>query len=57
MKGVELTKIKCTHSGDTLRHTFGINDERQNCEIGAACREYLWEGGGWMEEMKMRQDG
>jgi hypothetical protein len=38
MEGVELTKVKYTHSGDTSRNPLNINvdinNERQDCEIG-----------------------
>jgi hypothetical protein len=38
MEGVEWTKVKETHSRDTLRHpliiNLDINNERQDCKIG-----------------------
>jgi hypothetical protein len=50
MEGVELTKAKYTHSGDTLRNPlnidFGLNNQRQNYKTGSMCGGYLWEGGG-----------
>jgi hypothetical protein len=34
---VELTKVKYTSSGDTLRNLFGINNERQDYKISIVC--------------------
>jgi hypothetical protein len=51
MEGVEQTKVKYTHSRDTLRKPLNIdleiNNERQACKIGTVCGGgYLWEKGG-----------
>jgi hypothetical protein len=27
----------CTHCGTSLNNDFGINNERQDCEIGTVC--------------------
>jgi hypothetical protein len=37
MEGVELIKVKSSHSVDPSRNPFGINNERQECEIGIGC--------------------
>jgi hypothetical protein len=41
MEGVEQTKVKHTHSGDTLRNPFNIHlnikNERHDCKIGTVC--------------------
>jgi hypothetical protein len=38
---------------------FETNNERQDCKIGSVhvCEGCLWERGGWMEEMKVREYG
>jgi hypothetical protein len=51
MEGVEWTKVKHSHRGDTLRHPFeyrlGINTKRQDYKIGTVCvRAGVFVGGG-----------
>jgi hypothetical protein len=41
MEGIKWTKVKYTHSGNTLRNPFEhqLNNETQYCKIGTACGE------------------
>jgi hypothetical protein len=60
MKGVELTKVKYTHRGNTSRDPlnidFGINNEKQDCKIDRVWKVQVgWEGE--MEKMKVREYG
>jgi hypothetical protein len=46
------------HWETPLNNHFGINSERQDYKIRSVCGEgYLWKGGGWMEEIKVREYG
>jgi hypothetical protein len=53
MESVEQTKVKCSHSGDTLRHplnmSLNINNENQDCKTGTVCVGCTC-GGGWVNE-------
>jgi hypothetical protein len=54
MVGVELTKVKDTHSGihqvTPLNIDFGINNERQDCNIGTGWRSTCGRGRGNRED-------
>jgi hypothetical protein len=49
MEGVEHTKVKYTHNGDTLRNplniNFDINNKRQNWKVGTEWGGVLVRGG------------
>jgi hypothetical protein len=52
MEGVELTKVKYTHSGvhgeTPLNTDLGINNEKQDSKIRTVCRSTYWrEEGKW----------
>jgi hypothetical protein len=45
------------HWETSLNNNLEINNERQDYKIGTVGGGYLWEGGGWMKEIKVKDHG
>jgi hypothetical protein len=55
MEGVEQSKVKYTHSRDTVNIDLEINNEKQDCNIGTVYVRVLVGGGGGMKEIRVRK--